>query len=138
MKKEKLSKEEIIQKLSHGEKTDSISYAKYLRMNLTEPELELWNLLKTRKEKFYRQYPIGPYIVDFICRKYKFVIEIDGPQHKQTLQYDKKRDFYLKQEKGLYILRITADFVMNFPDAVMDKIDKCIYFLDIKKRNKIL
>ena len=55
--------------------------ARNLRKNMTPQEAKLWNLLKNRQLnglKFVRQYPIGSYIVDFVCRTKYLVIEIDG------------------------------------------------------------
>ena len=43
---------------------------RYLRRNMTEAELVLWDILKGKKlcgRKFRRQYGIGYYIVDFYC-----------------------------------------------------------------------
>lgn len=60
--------------------------AKNLRKNLTPQERKLWQIL--RNHQFYgyeirRQYPISDYVVDFICRKKKIIIEIDGGQHNE-------------------------------------------------------
>ena len=85
---------------------DTLKYnlekAKELRKNMTPQERKLWKIL--RNHQFYdfeirRQYPIDKYIVDFICRKKKIIIEIDGGQHneKETIEYDKKRSFDLNK-----------------------------------------
>ena len=55
--------------------------AKILRKNQTTQEQKLWNLLRNRSFhnlKFKRQYPVGSYIVDFICLEKNVVIEVDG------------------------------------------------------------
>jgi very-short-patch-repair endonuclease len=31
--------------------------------------------------KFVRQYSIGPYFVDFVCRERMIIVEIDGATH---------------------------------------------------------
>jgi very-short-patch-repair endonuclease len=36
------------------------------------------------KVQFYRQEPIGGYIVDFYASQAKIVVEVDGSQHKET------------------------------------------------------
>jgi very-short-patch-repair endonuclease len=44
----------------------------------------LWNRLRARQingHKFVRQEPIGPFIVDFVCRARRLVVEVDGGQH---------------------------------------------------------
>ena len=75
---------------------ENLEKAKELRKNMTPQERKLWNIL--RNHQFYgyeirRQYPIDKYIVDFICRNKKIIIEIDGGQHNENyaLEYDKKR-----------------------------------------------
>lgn len=47
----------------------------------------LWSRLRNRQlgQKFIRQFPIGPYIVDFACRSARLVIELDGGQHNETV-----------------------------------------------------
>ena len=74
--------------------------ARNLRKNATIQERRLWNLLKNRQFhnlKFKRQQPIGDYIVDFICKVAKIIIEIDGGQHNEpeNIEYDKTRTEYL-------------------------------------------
>ena len=76
--------------------------ARNLRKNSTIHERRLWNLLKNRQFynlKFKRQQPIGDYIVDFICKEAKIIIEIDGSQHNEpdNINYDKVRTEYLKK-----------------------------------------
>ena len=75
---------------------ENLEKAKYLRKNMTPQERKLWQLL--RNHQFYgyeirRQYPIDKYIVDFICRSKKIIIEIDGGQHnnEKYIEYDEKR-----------------------------------------------
>jgi very-short-patch-repair endonuclease len=58
--------------------------ARRLRKDLTPAERKLWQALRNRQLDgafFRRQYPVGPYIVDFICTKSSLVIEIDGDTH---------------------------------------------------------
>ena len=79
---------------------NKIILARNLRKNSTIQERRLWNLLKNRQFhnlKFKRQQPIGDYIVDFICKEAKIIIEIDGGQHNEpeNINYDKVRTEYL-------------------------------------------
>lgn len=58
--------------------------ARKLRKNQTPQEQKVWNLLRNHQFhnlEFERQYPMGDYIVDFICREKELIIEIDGGQH---------------------------------------------------------
>ena len=67
-----------------------------------------WDEVRDRKlggYKFKRQYPIGSYIVDFICLERKLIIELDGPFHADKIVYDQKRDAYLKAS-GFDVWRI--------------------------------
>ncbi|RBH42590.1 DNA (cytosine-5-)-methyltransferase, partial [Pseudomonas sp. MWU13-2860] len=46
-----------------------LDFAKSLRRNMTDAEQRLWKQLRAHRlngEKFRRQQPIGPYIVDFV------------------------------------------------------------------------
>jgi very-short-patch-repair endonuclease len=73
------------------------SRARRLRHDSTKAELRLWNRLRSRAlrgHKFVRQEPIGPYIVDFVCREQRIVIEINGGQHS-TDPKDTIRDKWL-------------------------------------------
>ena len=47
--------------------------------------------------KFFRQYSIGPYILDFYCLTMKLAVELDGGQHNQSenKEYDLARSEYL-------------------------------------------
>ncbi|MEK6646637.1 MAG: endonuclease domain-containing protein [Candidatus Firestonebacteria bacterium] len=73
---------------------------KVLRKNQTEAEKLLWSKLRNRQVegyKFFRQYGIDKYIVDFYCPKLKLVIEIDGGQHytEEGYAYDGEREQYM-------------------------------------------
>jgi very-short-patch-repair endonuclease len=71
-----------------------------LRENMTEPEIKLWDYLKTKPlgYKFRRQHPIAGYVLDFYCHKLRLSIEIDGGYHlkKEQKEKDTQRTEYLK------------------------------------------
>ena len=55
-----------------------------LRKNATNAERKSWSILRSRRIaglKFFRQYSVGPYILDFYCPEQRLAIEIDGGQH---------------------------------------------------------
>src|SRR6266403_65147 len=55
-----------------GAKVDKTNMSRRLRRNATIAEQRLWYRLRSRSlygMKFVRQEPIGPYIVDFVCRE---------------------------------------------------------------------
>lgn len=99
---------------------------------MSETEVLLWG--KVRKKQilgfqFYRQRPIGPYVVDFYCPKAKLVIEVDGSHHFEEIQEakDQRREKFLK-DKGLKVLRFnTLDIFQNMDgvlDTIFDFLDK--------------
>ncbi|MBU0677489.1 MAG: endonuclease domain-containing protein [Verrucomicrobia bacterium] len=83
--------------------------ARALRRRQTEPEKLLWKALRNRKvqgAKFRRQYPEGPYILDFYCLEKKLAVELDGSGHNRSSERvrDHLRDRYLQNE-GIRVVR---------------------------------
>ena len=100
--------------------------ARHLGKNMTEAETTLWSRLRRKQIvgiQFYRQKPIGNYIVDFIAPKASLVIEVDGSQHKQTnhKKKDELRDRYMSS-KGIEVLRFNANEVVRKIDSVTQRI----------------
>ena len=90
--------------------------AKDLRKHGTHGEAVLWSEV-LRAKKFYglqfnRQFPIENFIVDFMCRKLKIIIEIDGASHKYKIEEDKIRDERL-EELGYQTIRVSEGEVLN-------------------------
>lgn len=99
-------------------------YARTLRKNMTEAENRMWYYLRNRRlggYKFVRQYTIGNYIVDFICREKNLIIEIDGGQHMTAVAYDEQRSDYLKS-RGYRVLRVWNNEVFNNIQGVVQSI----------------
>ena len=73
--------------------------------------------------QFYRQKPIGDYIVDFFCPRAKLVIEVDGSHHLvgESIEYDRIRDEYLS-DFGLRVLRFTNTGVLKHIEGVVERI----------------
>jgi len=89
---------------------------------MTEEEARLWVVLRHDfNEKFRRQEPIGPYIVDFVCYEHRLIIEVDGVQHAES-ERDHKRDAYLA-DVGFRVLRVWNGDVMHGLDLVTDWIE---------------
>ncbi len=98
----------------------TINNARQLRKNPTEAERLLWMHLRYRQmggHKFRRQQPIGTFIVDFVCFEKKLIIELDGGQHSQQVDYDTTRTEWL-ESKGFRVLRFWNNQVMQETDAV--------------------
>lgn len=100
--------------------------ARKLRRNQTESEKLLWFRIRNKQIKgyqFFRQRPIGNYIVDFYCPKAKLVVEINGGQHFEevNIKRDLIRDNFLKK-LGLRVLRFTNLDILKNINSVSDKI----------------
>jgi very-short-patch-repair endonuclease len=90
---------------------------------MTEAEKRLWRYLRNRQlqgHKFYRQYPIPPYYVDFLCRDKKLIIEADGGQHSEN-RSDEKRTKYL-ENKEYKVLRYWNNDILENTEGVMKEI----------------
>jgi len=97
-----------------------------LRKNLTDAEQKLWQKLRNKQinaHKFRRQFVIGNYIVDFICLDKRLVIEVDGGQHMDNVDYDLQRDEWLKSQ-NFKVLRFWNNQVLNEIDSVLEVIVK--------------
>jgi very-short-patch-repair endonuclease len=93
---------------------------------MSPPELALWFQLRALRDEgwhFRRQSPEGPYFLDFVCRKAKLILEVDGGQHGGDDQgeHDRERDAFLEQ-KGFRVLRFWSNDVMHSIDGVMTTI----------------
>jgi very-short-patch-repair endonuclease len=102
----------------------NISRARQLRNNLTDAERRLWSALRGRQladVKFRRQAPIGPYIVDFVSFQCKLIIELDGGQHTEQVQYDGQRTEWLHSQ-GFQVLRFWNHQVFEDLDAILELI----------------
>ena len=98
--------------------------AQNLRKNQTQAELELWWALRSSQiegAKFRRQFPIGAYIVDFVCLNAKLVVEVDGSQHVLKQREDAIRTKSL-ENKGLVVLRFTNLEVLENLGGVVSEI----------------
>ncbi|MBU3901334.1 endonuclease domain-containing protein [Patescibacteria group bacterium] len=99
-----------------------------LRKASTDAERKLWSKLRNKQLsglKFFRQYSIGPYILDFYCPAVRLAIEADGGQHGTTRKkYDKKRTQYL-EKFNITVLRFWDNDILKNIDGVL---------LEIKRR----
>ena len=96
-----------------------------LRRTQTLAEKIMWSYLRRENlgHKFYRQYSVGVFVVDFCCPKRKLAIEIDGDQHSEINRkiYDKNRSEYLKLH-GLKVIRFRNNEVTGKIDWVIEMI----------------
>lgn len=98
--------------------------ARRLRKEMSDAERTLWARIRRRQIdgcQFRRQFPLGRYIVDFICFERQLVIEVDGGQHTEQKQYDERRTQWLEAE-GFRVLRFWNDEVLRSTDDVVEAI----------------
>ena len=114
---------------SHYNK-DLKHFAREKRNDSTFGEVLLWKNLLSKSRlgfQFNRQFAIENYILDFICRKLKLVIEVDGYSHNFKHEEDKLRDKILNNF-GFEILRISErDIKYNFENltrVIVAKVDE--------------
>ncbi|WP_283194035.1 endonuclease domain-containing protein [Rhizobium sp. AN80A] len=97
--------------------------ARQLRQNETEEEYHLWSDLRARRldgYKFARQVPLGPFIVDFLCREARLVVEIDGFQHAESAA-DQSRTVWLNNN-GYSVLRFWNHEISRERRSVLETI----------------
>jgi very-short-patch-repair endonuclease len=96
--------------------------ARNLRKDGTTGEVVLWNEVLRAKQfhdyQFNRQFCIDNYIVDFISRKLKLIIEVDGYSHNFKYEEDRLRDKKLK-ELGYATVRLSEKEIRDDLDNVI-------------------
>ena len=102
---------------------NSAQRARQLRRNATDAERILWSRLRDRQldgRKFRRQYPIGPYIADFVCPQERLIVELDGDAYADRAQaaYDADRTRFLEAD-GYRVHRLwNTDVLKNLAGAL--------------------
>jgi very-short-patch-repair endonuclease len=103
----------------------AVARARSLRQRMTLPEVLLWRALRGRDSDvvFRRQFPLGPYVLDFYCPAARLAVEVDGAAHEMGdhPERDARRDRWCK-EQGIDTLRIAAAAVLAEPDAVAEHV----------------
>ena len=97
--------------------------ARELRKNSTDAERYLWYHLRGHRSgyKFKRQVPIDRFIVDFVCYEERLIIELDGGQHQDAVEYDKQRTDAL-MKRGFRVVRFWNHDVLQNVNAVLEVI----------------
>jgi very-short-patch-repair endonuclease len=93
---------------------------------MTPQEARLWvHLRPLRAEGFHfrRQAPFRGYYLDFVCFRYRLVIEVDGGGHGEEVQsdHDAVRDSVLKRA-GFQTLRFSNGDINTNLDGAMTTI----------------
>jgi len=97
------------------------------KKHMTEAECVLWDALRAKRlsgSRFFRQYIIGDYIVDFVNLYIKLIIEVDGGYHSEPKQKedDEVRTFNLER-MGFSVMRFTNEEVLFDLDNTLTRID---------------
>jgi len=98
--------------------------ARQLRKQSTPFEHDFWKHVRAKRfsdYKFRRQQTIGPYIVDFVCQQAKLIVELDGSQHADQVDYDQRRDDWLKSQ-GYRVIRVWNYEWEKHKNAVLEQI----------------
>ncbi|MBM4136859.1 MAG: DUF559 domain-containing protein [Nitrospira sp.] len=97
-----------------------------LRRNQTEAEKTFWAHVRNKqfyRMRFFRQYSIGPYILDFYCPTLKLAVELDGGQHieNENREYDAVRSEYLKAQ-GIEVMRFWNHEILIDISSILTKL----------------
>jgi very-short-patch-repair endonuclease len=98
--------------------------AQTLRNNATDAEVRLWKHLSRRQlggYKFSRQMPVAGFICDFLCRKARLIVEVDGGQHDERAQADALRTQAIEAE-GYRVIRFWNNEVVGNTEGVLASI----------------
>ena len=109
-----------------NQKTKKLAIA--LRHTPTPAEVKLWYYLWSNQlnvHSFRRQHAIGLYITDLCCIKQKLIIELDGGQHVEQVEYDRHRTEYLIS-RGYRVVRFWNDDVMKNINSVLESINEAL------------
>ena len=125
-------------KRSRERDPDRIEFARSQRKQANEFSHDVWQMIRAGRmlsAKFKREYPIGPYTLDFVCIELKLNIEVDGQDHltEEGKKHDADRDAYLRS-LGYSVLRIPGFRVTQDPIRVRNEIES--FVRQLRDRNK--
>jgi very-short-patch-repair endonuclease len=106
--------------MAHRQDPELTKKARDLRIRQTDAESLLWYALRGRRLcglKFRRQYPIEPFIADFVCVEKQLVVEVDGGYHDDIYQKDKSRQEKI-EAKGWEVIRFSNEEVLGDIESV--------------------
>jgi very-short-patch-repair endonuclease len=98
--------------------------ARQLRASATDAENLIWRHLRDRRlsgYKFRRQLSISGYVVDFVCHDASLIVEIDGGQHADNIEFDAHRSEILSKS-GFRVVRFWNNDILVRTDEVLAEI----------------
>jgi very-short-patch-repair endonuclease len=118
-----------------------IALARELRQRQTESEAVIWDRLRGNQvadSKFRRQRPIGRFVADFCCERWKLVVEIDGKYHEtdQQKELDVERAAHFIG-RGYTVLRFRNTEVIQDTEAVVTRIQETLESLKNAEEDSI-
>lgn len=113
------------------------SFAHENRYEMTNAEACLWKFVQLGKKlgyTFNRQRPVLNFIADFMCKKLKLIIEVDGYSHfiDDVIIKDEKKQNKL-ENLGYTVIRFQDSEILNQIDRVRIAILNCIEQIESKK-----
>jgi len=103
---------------------------RFLRRKQTDAERAFWSKVRNgqfHRLKFFRQYSVGLYILDFYCPAKKLAVELDGGQHNLSdgREYDAERTAYLNGH-GIVVVRFWNNEVLQEIEGVLMRLEQFI------------
>lgn len=99
------------------------AHARQMRHHPTASEHVLWQLLRRQQlgVAFRRQQIIGHFVVDFLARKPRLIVEVDGGYHAEVAAADARRERWLTRS-GYAVVRVSAEEVLATPLVAIERI----------------
>lgn len=101
-----------------------------MRLAPTFGEAAMYSILEETEHRWYPQYIIGRYIVDFYCPALDLLVEVDGSIHAGQGARDMKRQDWL-QKQGCNGFRTTNKALMEQPWTVAAELQQFIWDLQL-------
>ena len=103
-----------------------VNRARVLRDESSSAEVQLWSELRARRLsgfKFVRQFAVGSYYVDFVCREAKLVIEVDGGTHSTDAEVRADADrTNIIQAEGYRVFRVHNTEIYENIEGVLESV----------------
>ncbi|MHB1398907.1 MAG: endonuclease domain-containing protein [Trichloromonadaceae bacterium] len=101
-----------------------------LRRNQTDAEKAFWQQVRGQQFcglKFFRQYSVGAYIVDFYCPAKRIAVELDGGQHNMPdcKEYDAIRTEFMRGH-DIQVVRFWNSDVLGNMQGVLEKLAELV------------
>lgn len=97
-----------------------------LRKDSTEAEKILWYKIRNNKLgfKFFRQYSVEGYVLDFYCPEKRLAIEVDGGYHikRDVRVYDVHRQKWI-EAYSISVIRFKNQEILNDTKSVIERIN---------------